>query len=79
MPELRHINDNEMRSLLREAYSQDPERSFLERFARSLRDPAIPLDANNRRRLHPLWLTLGLMLMLGICVFLYFSFLRPQP
>jgi len=67
-----------MRALLREAYLQDPERSFLERFARSLRDPAMPLDVNNRLRLHPLWLALGLMVLLVMCVFLYFSFLRPQ-
>ena len=76
MPELRHISGTEMRELLREAYAQDPERSFLERFARSLRDPAMPLDEKNRPRAHPLWLILGLIATLVICIFFYFGFMR---
>jgi hypothetical protein len=69
-----HINRTEMRTFLREAYGQDPERSFLGQCARRLRDPAMPRDANNRPRIHPLWLTLGLIAAFALAVFLYFSF-----
>lgn len=68
-----------MRLLLREAYSQDPERSFLAQLARRFRDPAVPRDANNHARLHPLWLVLGLIGLFVLGVFLYFSLLRPDP
>ncbi len=74
MPELGHINHTEMRTFLREAYGQDPERSFLGQCARRLRDPAMPRSANNRPRIHPLWLTLGLIGTFVLGVFLYFSF-----
>jgi hypothetical protein len=77
MLEPRRISEAEMRDLLREAYSRDQEESFLGELARRLRDPAIPRDANNRPRVHPLWLTLGFVGVLAVCVFLYFSFVRP--
>lgn len=77
MPELRRITESEMRDLLREAYSRDQEKSFLGQVACHLRDPVIPRDANNRSRVHPLWLTLGLIVVFVICVFLYFSVARP--
>ena len=76
MPEPRHINHTEMRRFLREAYGQDPERSFLGQCARRLRDPAMPRDANNRQRIHPLWLMLGLIVAFASAVFLFFSFMR---
>jgi hypothetical protein len=76
MPEPAHIGETEMLRLLREAYGQDPERSFLGQCARRLRDPAMPRDANNRPRIHPLWLTLGLIAAFALAVFLYFSFMR---
>ena len=71
-----HISAAEMRNLLRAAYAEDPEKSFLGLCIRGLRDPAIPVDAKNRSRAHPLWLTLGLIALFVLCVFLYFSFLR---
>jgi hypothetical protein len=77
VPEPEHISDTEMRTLLRDAYSQDREKSVLGQFVRRLCDPAVPRDANNRPRAHPLWLTLGLIVVLVVGVFLYFSFLRP--
>lgn len=77
MREPEHISESEMRTLLRDAYSQDQEKSVLGQLARRLRDPAMPRDANNRLRAHPLWLTLGLIVVLVVGVFLYFSFLRP--
>lgn len=76
MREPEHIAESEMRALLREAYSQDPEKSFLGQLARRLRDPAMPRDANNHPRAHPLWLTLGLIVVFVVGVFVYFSFLR---
>lgn len=71
-----HINEAEMRKLLSESYSLDPEKSILGQVARRLRDPAMPHDANGRSRAHPLWLTLGLIATFALAVFLYFSFLR---
>ena len=65
-----HVNDTEMRALLREAYSRDPERSFLVQLARHFVDPAMPLDASSRQRVHPVWLTLGLIAAFLASVFL---------
>ncbi len=77
MHEPEHISETKMRTLLRDAYSQDREKSVLGQFVHRLRDPAMPRDANNRPRAHPLWLALGLIVVLVVGVFLYFSFLRP--
>lgn len=77
MPELNRITETEMRDLLREAYSRNPEASLLGQLARNLCDPAIPINGNRRFRIHPLCLTLGLILSFTLCVFLYFSFVRP--
>jgi len=71
-----HISETEMRRLLREAYAQDPENRILGQVGRRLRDPAMPHDANNRSRPHPLWLTLGLIAVFVMGVFFYFGFLR---
>jgi hypothetical protein len=72
----RYITETEMRTVLRDAYAQDPEKSFLGQIGRNASDPAMPRDANNRRRIHPLWLTLGLVALFVAGVFLYFSFAR---
>ena len=65
-----------MRRLLRDAYAQDPEKSFLGQIGRNASDPAMPRDANNRPRIHPLWLTLGLVTLFVVVVFFYFSFFK---
>ena len=72
----RYITETEMRRLLRDAYAQDPEKSFLGQIGRNASDPAIPRDANNRPRIHPLWLTLGLITLFVMAVFFYFSFVK---
>jgi hypothetical protein len=77
MHEPQHISETKMQTLLREAYARDAEKSFLGQIVRRLRDPAMPRDANNRFRIHPLWLTMGLIAGLVMVVFTYFSFLRP--
>jgi hypothetical protein len=71
-----YITEAEMRELLRDAYARDPEKSFLAKVGRNVSDPAMPRDANNRRRIHPLWLTLGLVSLFVMAVFLYFSFVQ---
>ena len=63
-----------MRRLLRDAYAQDPEKSFLGQIGRNASDPAMLRDANNRPRIHPLWLTLGLVILFAMAVFCYVSF-----
>lgn len=65
-----------MRKLLRDTYAQDPENGFLGRLSRSASDPAMPRDANNRHRIHPLWLTFGLFVLLVVAAFFYFSFAK---
>lgn len=65
-----------MRRLLRDAYALDPEKSFLGQVSRNVTDPAMPRDANNRPRIHPLWLTLGLVTLFVMAVFFYFSFVK---
>ncbi len=71
------MDESEMRKLLCDAYARDSESSFLEYLGRKASDPAMPLDANNnRRRIHPLWLTLGFGAAFMAGVFLYFSFAR---
>jgi hypothetical protein len=72
----RYIAETEMRRLLREAYAQDPEKSFLAGIGRNVSDPVMPRGANNRPRIHPLWLTLGLVVVFVIGVFFYFSFAK---
>jgi hypothetical protein len=72
----RYITESEMQKLLRDAYAQDPEKSFLGQLSRSASDPAVPRDANNRPRIHPLWLTLGLVTLFVVAVFFYFSFAK---
>jgi len=72
----RYIAETEMQRLLREAYAQDPEKNFLALIGRNVSDPVMPRDANNRPRIHPLWLTLGLVVVFVIGVFFYFSFAK---
>jgi len=72
----RYITETEMRKLLRDAYAQDPEMSFLGQIGRNASDPAMPRDGNNRPRIHPLWLTLGLVTLFAMVVFFYFSFVK---
>ena len=69
-----YLTEIEMRRLLRDAYARDPEKSFLGQIGRNVCDPAMPRDANNRPRIHPLWLTLGLVALFGVGVLFYFSF-----
>lgn len=73
MREPEHIDQDEMQVHLCEAYSKDPEKSLLGQLTRCLVDPALPCDANNRLRVHPLGLILGLLALLVVAVFAYFS------
>jgi type VI protein secretion system component VasF len=72
----RSISDLEMRKLLREAYAQDPEKSFFAQLGPFMSDPAMPRDRENRFRIHPLWLCLGLFALLAVATFFFFSFAR---
>jgi hypothetical protein len=63
-----------MRVHLREACSQDPEMSFLVQVARRLADPANPRNEKGLPRPHPLWLQVGMIFLLALFVFIYFSF-----
>ena len=65
-----------MRMLLRDAFTQDPEKSFLGQICRNASDPAMPRNTNDRFRIHPLWLILGLITAFVIGVFFYFSFAK---
>lgn len=71
-----HISETEMREHLREAWSNDDEKSFLFQFLRRLGDPAKPANHKGAPRLHPLWLQLGMVAFLALFIFLYFTFGR---
>ena len=77
MTEPAHISETEMRQHLREACSQDPEKSFLSQALRRLADPAKPRNEKGLPRPHPLWFQLGMLVFLALFVFLYFTFARP--
>jgi hypothetical protein len=77
MREPEHIDQDEMRTLLREAYSQDAEKALLVQVTRNFRDPAMPRDAGNPWSAHPLWLTLAVIAVFVLGVFLYFNRLSP--
>lgn len=77
MTEPAHISETEMREHLREACSQDPEKSFLSQILQRLADPAKPTNEKGLPRAHPLWLQLAMILFLALFVFLYFTFRRP--
>ena len=62
-----------MRALLRQAYGEDPEKSVHRQLTRHLCDPAVPRDLNKHPRVHPLWLTLGLIAAFVVATFAYFS------
>ena len=72
-----HISETEMREHLRQACSQDPEKSFLAEILRRLADPAKPMNEKGLPRPHPLWLQLAMIVFLGLFVFLYFTFGSP--
>jgi hypothetical protein len=76
MREPKHIGQEEMRTLLCGAYSEDPEKSFPGQLTRRLLDPAGLRDANNHPRPHPLWLILSLLAAFVVGVFVYFNFFR---
>ena len=77
MTEPVHISETEMREHLREACSQDPEKSFLSQGLRRLADPAKPRSEKGLPRAHPLWFQLGMLVFLALFVFLYFTFGKP--
>jgi hypothetical protein len=77
MTELVQISETEMRRHLREACSQDPEKSFLSQIVERLADPAKPRSEKGVPRPHPLWFQLAAVFCLAVFVFLYFTFGRP--
>lgn len=76
MREPKHLTDIEMRTLLRDAYSHDPEKSLMGQMARAICDPAKPRDPREHARLHPLWRALGLIAGFIVAVAVYFSCIR---
>lgn len=76
MSDLSYISETEMREHLRETYSQDPEKSFLSQVVRRLADPAKPRNDKGLPRPHPLWFPFGMISVLALFIFLYFSFGR---
>ena len=77
MPHPEPIDQNQMRSLLREAYGRDPEKSLLARLTRSLRDPSTSGESDHHLCLHPLWLTLSVTVAVLLIIFLCFSAFQP--
>ena len=74
MRKLEYTSPEQMRFWLRESFRADPERSLLVQVARRLRDPVS--GGQLRWRVHPLWLTLALLLGFVLCAFIGFTLLR---
>jgi hypothetical protein len=72
MPAPQTVNASEMRNALRDALSADPERSLVAYLRHRLHDPAA-LDAKGQERLHPVWLSIGILGAFALCVFVAFT------
>ena len=72
MEEPEYSTAEEMRVRLRKIFREDPERSLLARIGRGLLDPASP----EKRRPHPLWLSLALLALFAASVFVGLTLVR---
>ena len=70
------VNPEQMRRRLRAVFAEEVEHSLPGRVARRLRDPALPFTAGGRPRPHPLWVTVGLSIVIAMVVFTIFSLLE---
>jgi len=74
-PVPRHIDAREMRGLLPQLFAGNREANFLWQLSQRLKDP-LKEGEDGRFRMNPIWLALGLLVLLALSGFLYFTFKR---
>ncbi len=73
MPEATVLKPEEARKRLLLAYRAGNETSFLEMLMTPVLDPVDQRDAKGERRLHPLFVVGGVLFLLAIAAFLFFT------
>ena len=73
MPESNVLNPEEARKRLLLAYRAGKENSFLEMMKGSVLDPIDQRDAKGKRRLHPLFVVGGVLFLLAVAAFFFFT------
>ena len=73
MPEATVLKPEEARKRLLLAYRAGNETSFLEMLMTPVLDPVDQRDAKGKRRLHPLFVVGGVLFLLAIAAFLFFT------
>lgn len=73
--EARPISEQEMRLLLRQYFAGDSKPDLIWELSHRLKDPFAE-SKDGGFRMHPLWLSLGLLALTALSVFLYFTFWR---
>lgn len=74
-PVPRHIGAREMRGLLPQLFAGNREANFLWQLSQRLKDP-LKEGEDGRFRMNPIWLSLGILMLLALSCFLYFTFKR---
>lgn len=73
MPESNVLNPEGARKRLLLAYRAGNETSFLEMLKTPVLDPLDQHDAKGKRRLHPLFVVGGVLFLLAVAAFLFFT------
>ena len=68
------ISEDQMYEALGQAFKGDPEQSLVWKLTQKVTDPLRPEDNHGRRRLHPLVLTVGILVLIILATFVYFGF-----
>jgi hypothetical protein len=71
-PEPRHIGAAEMRGLLPQLFAGNREASFLWQLSQRLKDP-LKEGEDGRFRMNPIWVALGILVLLALSCFIYFT------
>ncbi len=74
-PEPGHIGAAEMRGLLRQLFAGDREANFLWQLSQRFKDP-LKEGEDGRFRMNPFWFSLGVLALLALSCFIYFTFKR---
>jgi hypothetical protein len=74
-PVPRHIDAREMRGLLPQLFAGNREANFLWQLSQRLKDP-LKEGEDGRFRMNPIWVALGILVLLALSCFIYFTFKR---
>jgi len=76
MEKPRLITENEMQQLLKEVYRLPPEENLLWALSQRVSDPTAPVTEKSAVRLHPLLLSVLLVLIATIGILIYLSWFK---